>query len=154
MKKEIESFVFYKSFYDAVEGLQTNDEKLKMYNAIFEYCLFEVEPKFDGVLKIIWTLIKPQLDSNIKKRENGKLGGAPRGNKNAKKQPKTTIVDLENNHRLNEKQPNDNVNVNVNDNVNDNVNVNENYSTYMKSLNIDFNQNEEDELDKWLSSRI
>ena len=128
MKDEIKSFVFYKSFYDAVGGLQTNDEKLKMYNTIFEYCLFEIEPKLDGVLNIIWTLIKPQLDANIKKRENGKKGGAPKGNKNAEKQPKTTIVDLENNHRLNEKQPNDNVNVNDNDNVNvnDNLNVNDN----------------------------
>lgn len=53
----------------------------------------------------IFTLIKPQLDANNKRYLNSKKGGAPKGNKNAKNNLKTT-----------EGQPN------VNDNVNDNVN--------------------------------
>jgi hypothetical protein len=122
MEKEVESFVVYKSFYEAIKNLDNPQDQLKLYDSMFDYCLYGVEPFLTGVCKIMWTLIKPQLDSNIKRRKDSKLGGAPKGNSNARKQPKTTIVDLENNHRLNQKQPN--VNDNVNDNVNENNNVN------------------------------
>ena len=126
MEKGIESFIVYKSFYEAIKDLDNGDDQLKLYDSMFNYCLYGIEPILTGVCKIMWILIKPQLDSNIKRRQDSKLGGAPKGNSNAKKQPKTTIVDLENNHRLISKQPNDNVNVNVNENnnVNKNNNVN------------------------------
>ena len=133
MEKEIESFVVYKSFYEAIKDLDNPQDQLKLYNSMFNYCLYGEDPVLTGVCKIMWTLIKPQLDSNIKRREDGKKGGAPKGNSNAKKQPKTTIVDSENNHRLITKQPNENVNDNVNVNVNDNVNVNKN-----ENLELDF----------------
>jgi hypothetical protein len=120
MENTVDSFVVYKSFYEAINNLEKQDDQLELYNAMFEYCLYGNEPNLTGVCSIMWTLIKPQLDSNIKRRIDGKKGGAPKGNNNAKKQPKTTIVDLENNHRLIQKQPNVNVNENVNVNVNEN----------------------------------
>ncbi len=103
-----ESFVVYGSFEQ--NGLP-EEERLAIYDAIFAYGLRQEQPVFADVhLVSIWKLIVPQLDANIKRRLNGKLGGAPKGNRNAQKnnqkQPKN-----------NQKQPN--VNVNDNDNVND-----------------------------------
>jgi hypothetical protein len=138
MENTVDSFVVYKSFYEAIKNLEKQDDQLELYNAMFEYCLYGNEPNLTGVCSIMWTLIKPQLDSNIKRRMDGKKGGAPKGNNNAKKQPKTTIVDLENNHRLIQKQPNVNVNENVNVNVNKNDNVNVNKNDNVNSLKVEF----------------
>ena len=115
MKEEITGFVFYKSFYEAVKQLQNAEDKCIIYQAICDYSFYDIEPTLEGITAIIWTLIKPQIDANIKKRNDGKRGGAPKGNSNAKKQPKTTIVDLENNHRLNEKQPKEKENAKENE---------------------------------------
>jgi hypothetical protein len=115
MKEEITGFIFYRSFYEAIKKLEDIEDRCVIYQAICEYSFYGTEPILDGLKSIIWTLIKPQIDANIKKRIDAKKGGAPKGNSNAKKQPKTTIVDLENNHRLNEKQPKENVNDNVNE---------------------------------------
>lgn len=116
-----ESFVFYRSFYEALA--QAPDTVFnEVMHAICNYTLNGTETPLNQPLSpVVWTLIKPQLDANIRRYENGKKGGAPIGNKNAKKttekQPKTTKKQPKNNL----KQPN--VNVNVNDNVNVNVNV-------------------------------
>ena len=136
MKEEITGFVFYKSFYEAVKQLQNAEDKCIIYQAICDYSFYDIEPTLDGVTAIIWTLIKPQIDANIKKRNDGKRGGAPKGNSNAKKQPKTTIVDLENNHRLNQKQPkeNDNDKEKDNDNVKENEKEKENVPEKYKFL--------------------
>ena len=129
MKEEITGFVFYKSFYEAVKQLQNAEDKCIIYQAICDYSFYDIEPTLEGITAIIWTLIKPQIDANIKKRNDGKRGGAPKGNSNAKKQPKTTIVDLENNHRLNEKQPKEKENAkeNAKEKANTKENVPEKY---------------------------
>ena len=129
MKEEITGFVFYKSFYEAVKQLQNAEDKCIVYQAICDYSFYDIEPTLEGITAIIWTLIKPQIDANIKKRNDGKRGGAPKGNSNAKKQPKTTIVDLENNHRLNEKQPKEKENAkeNAKEKANTKENVPEKY---------------------------
>ena len=124
MKEEITGFVFYKSFYDAVKQLQNAEDKCIIYQAICDYSFYDIEPTLEGITAIILTLIKPQIDANIKKRNDGKKGGAPKGNSNAKKQLKTTIVDLENNHRLNEKQPKEKENAKENDKDKENANEN------------------------------
>lgn len=108
-----DSFVFYRSFQDAIDGLDES-EQLLIYRAIANYALDKKEPNLEGFAKVVFTLIRPQIDANWRKHENGKkgakygiLGGAPRGNKNATKQ----------------KQPlnNDKTTPNVNENVNENV---------------------------------
>ena len=119
---ERESFVFYRSFRDAFRALD-KDVRLRMYEAIIDYGLDLVEPHFEGIEKVLWTLIRPQLEANNKRFENGCKGGAPMGNQNARKQPK-------NNQKITEKQPKNNQKQpNVNENVNENVNVNENINT-------------------------
>lgn len=109
-----ESCIFYKSFYDSIKKLDPIDQ-VQIYNAIFEYQFNGKEIELDGICESIFTLIIPQLRANNKRYENGKKGGAPKGNQNAKKI----------NQKTTKKQPNENVN--VNDNVNVNVNDNNIY---------------------------
>ena len=123
-KKPRESFVFYRSFYDAINKCPA-DSRLVLYEAITRYALDGIEPRFEGILDLVWTLVKPQLDANWKRYLNGFKGGAPVGNQNAVKQPK-------NNQKTTKKQPN--VNVNDNDNVNVNDNKNENFDFYFSFL--------------------
>ena len=126
----LDSFVFYKSFYDAIKTMPDEVEQAKAYKYIFEYVFEGKEPKEKDFATAMFCMVKVNID-NAQKRyiasvENGKKGGAPKGNQNAKKQPK-------NNLKTTQKQPknnlnyNDNVNVNVNDN--DNVNNNNNIAT-------------------------
>lgn len=122
MKKD--SFVFYRSFADAMIELP-EAEQLAMFLAITYYGLDKDKPTFtSSASRMMWALIQPQLDANWRRYENGckggefgKLGGAPIGNKNAKKN-KTTPKQPLNNPKT---TPNDNDNVNDNDNDNDNT---------------------------------
>ena len=118
-----DSFVFYRSFYDAVQQVPKK-YRSEVYDAVFAYVFEAREITLSGVPGALWSLIKPQLDANNVRYENGKLGaeygkkgGRPRKTKNDKnpdgvisKTPKGIMP----------KTPN----VNVNENVNENVNVN------------------------------
>ncbi len=119
-----ESMVFYKSFYDAIKGLEPTMQA-EVYNAVFAYGLYGQTLELSPIANTIFTLIKPQIDANNKRRENGKkgaeygkLGGRPKkdnGNKTANKPLKNPL-----------KTPNVNVNDNVNDNDNENDNAKDN----------------------------
>lgn len=117
-----ESFVFYRSFANTINRLPA-DIQLPLYKAITSYALDLIEPSFDDCqdrvfLEAIWESVRPQLYANHKRFLNGckgakygELGGAPKGNQNARKK---------NQPQINPKSTpnvNDNVNVNVNDNV-------------------------------------
>lgn len=119
------SFIFYESFSDAINELKPAD-RLKVYDSITAYVFKGKEPNLSGVSKAIFALIKPQLDANKVRYENGLKGGAPKGNSNARKQPtveseKQPTVEKEEHLKTTDgclqKQPNENVNENVN--VND-----------------------------------
>lgn len=151
--EEKNSFIFYRSFYNALQKVKDRDLRLDIFEAVCELGLNDNVKELDSeVGNVIMELISPQLEANTERYINSKKGGAPKGNQNAKKQKnntennsknnqetnenqfKTTENNIErnfettesnqNNHRLNQKQPNVNVNVNDNYNVNDNVNVN------------------------------
>ena len=114
-----DSFVMYRSFWEAIKELP-NEDIAESMKAIANYALYGTVPDVSGVAKSIFIMAKPQIDANNKKyingkkgAEYGKLGG--RGNKNPKQTPKKP--------QDNPKQtPNVNENVNVNENENDNVN--------------------------------
>ena len=71
------SFVFYDSFYQAMSYLD-DKEKIQYIEAICNYSLFDITIEMDLKIEAMFALIKPQIDANIKKRENGKKGGRPR----------------------------------------------------------------------------
>lgn len=115
-----ESFVFYRSFYESIKRLPERAQ-LSLFHAVVEYGLNQVAPDFTGIsqqpfVEAIFAGIRPQLDANHKRflngckgGEYGKMGGAPKGNQNARK----------------DKQPQNNPKStpNVNENENENVNV-------------------------------
>lgn len=105
---ERESFVFYKDWKEAIQDLP-NEIRLEVYDSITEYALSGKQPQLRPLASIAFNFIKPQIDRNNKRYENGKKGGAPKGNSNASK---NNLGTTENNQN----QPN--VNVNVNENVN------------------------------------
>ena len=162
-----ESFVFYRSFIDAVEKTKLNDEgQLKLIKAIINYGIDGIEPKEDEepIVQAVVALVKPQIDANTKRRVNGNKGGRKKPsvsnsetnglqNKNQWLQhQEPMVINSEtngyesNNHRLATSEPN--VNVNVNDNVNDNVNgnVNVNGSASADDSHPHFTQSEVDSL--------
>lgn len=107
-----DSMIFYRSFYECVVDLPA-EVKLEVWNAIFEYSLnfnHDVNSlQLSTIGRAVFTLIKPQLDANLKRYENGNKP------KRKRDQSKTEATDK---LKISEHEANDNVN--VNDNVNDN----------------------------------
>lgn len=108
------SFIFYRSFFETFSKLP-REERLDLFEAVCNYALNDEDPgEMSGIGDAIFTLLKPQLDANTRKYENGLRGGRPKPKHNqneTKTKPK---------HNLDETKPK------PNDNDNDNVNVNEN----------------------------
>ena len=125
---ERESMLIYKSFVDVSDALDDKDYRL-FWDAIHKFGLYGKEiPEFaNPTLNALMVLIKPLMRANIRNYENGAKGGAPKGNKNAKKatenNPKTTQKQPTVESGLNKKttQKQGNVTVNVTDNVTDTV---------------------------------
>ena len=70
-----ESFIFYRSFYEAIQGLPDNI-RLEVFTAITEYALYGKQPEnLKPFARGMFTLIKPNLDANTARYENGKKGG-------------------------------------------------------------------------------
>lgn len=84
-------FTFYRPFKENLNGLSDKD-KLTMYEAIIDYALDLKEPNLEGFPKLAFDLIRPMLDVNIKRWQNGCKGGAPKGNKNNRYSNDTTKV--------------------------------------------------------------
>lgn len=73
----LESFVFYRSFRDAIEEM-TDENKLATLLAICDYALYGVEPKLEDVMaRAVFTVARPSIDANKGRRANGKKGGRP-----------------------------------------------------------------------------
>ena len=108
---ERESFVFYRSFYEGIKELP-RDIQGEVLTAIMEYGLNGVTTENQKqITKAMFALIKPQLDANNQRFENGKKGGRPKANCN---QTETKTKPKQNQNKT-KPEPN----VNVNDNVND-----------------------------------
>ncbi|MDE6410026.1 MAG: hypothetical protein K2K81_07275 [Muribaculaceae bacterium] len=72
---ERDSFIFYKSFYEAIRDLPDNI-RLEVFTAITEYALYGKQPEdLKPFARGMFTLVKPNLDANISRFENGKKGG-------------------------------------------------------------------------------
>ena len=73
----LESFVFYRSFRDAISEM-SDDNKLATLLAICDYALYGVEPKLkDAMARAVFTVARPSIDANKDRRTNGKKGGRP-----------------------------------------------------------------------------
>lgn len=70
-----DSFVFYRSFFEALQDVPI-EERACIYDAICAYSLNDIEPKLTGMQLAIFKLIRPNIDSNKRKYENGKKGAS------------------------------------------------------------------------------
>ena len=78
-----DGFLFLKSFYEAIRTLPPK-YRLEMYDSICLYGLNDEVSELSNRSQPLFTLIKPNMDSNKKRYlaavENGKKGGRPRKN--------------------------------------------------------------------------
>lgn len=118
-----DSFVFYRSFAESVKNLPPEEYK-KVMQSILDYALDGKEPERSGIEYTVFCLVKPQIDANNKRYENGRKGGRPKPSDNQE----LTKVEPNNNQTITKPKPNNNQTVttpepNVYVNVNDNVNA-------------------------------
>lgn len=92
-------FTFYNNYYEMIKYLKKED-RLEMYDAIFQFMFEDKEPTFNGIKKGLWINLSIPLNTSKTNSLNGKKGGAKEGNINAQKQAK-------NKRKTNEKQTND-----------------------------------------------
>ena len=113
-----DSFVFYRSFFEALQDVPI-EERACIYDAICAYSLNDIEPKLTGMQLAIFKLIRPNIDSNKRKYENGKKGASfgKKGGRPKKDNPNQTPTKPQDN-------PNQPRNVDVDDNVDDDVDAN------------------------------
>ena len=83
-----DSFIFYRSFFESFEGLSKKD-RLILFEAVCNYALNDIEPELNGIPLAIFKLLKPQLDANIRRYENGCKGGRPKKTETKPKQNQT-----------------------------------------------------------------
>lgn len=78
---EMNSITFYRSFFEAIKKLN-DDQRLKLYDAIFEYQFEQKNIEFDdAILQSFWILIQPNIDASNSKKLAGAKGGRPKKNK-------------------------------------------------------------------------
>ena len=100
--RPLESFVFYRSFRDAIEEM-ADENKLATLLAICDYALYGIEPDLkDAMSRAVFTVARPSIDANKDRRANGKLGGRP---------PKKPMVSDSENHRFSKMESTETVSV-------------------------------------------
>jgi hypothetical protein len=121
MSQMRDSIVFYRSFYEAIKEIPLEEQGV-VYNAIYGYALDGIEPELTGIAKAIFLLVKPQIDANNTRYENGKKGGKSKVNQNVTEtEPNSNqnVTEVEPKPNQDETETEPNVNVNENVNVND-----------------------------------
>ena len=113
-----ESIVLYKNLREATKQLDL-ETRAKVYDAVMDYAFDGIEPTESGVVQAMFLMMKPIIDINNQRYENGCKGGRPKNQTETKTKPKENQIETK-------AEPNDNVNDNVNVNVNVNENENEN----------------------------
>lgn len=111
------SFVFYGSWWEAIKNLP-RDVQGDVLTAIIEYGLSgETTEQLKPIAKAMLAMVKPQIDANNVKFENGKKGGRPKGENEPKANQEETKKKPNNNQSRTKSKPNVYVNVNDNDNL-------------------------------------
>ncbi len=72
---ERNQFTFYRSFYESIEKLPTNKEKLQAYQLIAGFALRGIDPNLDDIkpcAATVFRIAKPVLDAAHKRAEQAK----------------------------------------------------------------------------------
>lgn len=98
-----DSFVFYRSFYEALRGMD-KEVQAECLMALAQYALDGELPSLSPEVRMFMTLVKPQVDANNQRFVNGSKGGRPRKANNRTE----TKTEPENNRGTTEPKPNNN----------------------------------------------
>ena len=64
MDSEVKGIMFFKSYFDAAKQLPP-EQRLQFYDAIFKYAFEDVETELNGVLAIMFPLVREHLNNSI-----------------------------------------------------------------------------------------
>lgn len=79
--KRKDSFVFYKSFFDAMERIEDKALAYECLRAMCNYAFYGEIPEDPPLaVGIVFDMMKPQLDANHERYVNGCKGGRPKKN--------------------------------------------------------------------------
>lgn len=135
----MDSFVFYSSFYEALQEIEDPETRLAVYDAIAGYALTGKEPELKGMQAAMFRLIRPQIDANNRRREYGMKGGRPKIEKPMVSEDegneKPMVFEGEKIEKPMVSKKSENKKPNVNVNVNVNANVNNIYTSIIQKLN-------------------
>lgn len=89
MENRVNRFPFFYSYYTAYNKLTRESDKVKFIDAVMKYAFFGEEPDLPEFLDSMFDLARPNIDQSVKNilqgTVNGRKGGAPNGNQNARK---------------------------------------------------------------------
>lgn len=131
-----EGFVFYPSFLDVLNDIPLKEERDAFLWEIINYGITRVKPELPFPYNMVMIQIMQSIDSARDKYrasvENGKKGGAPKGNKNsckANREAKASAETTENNpiqpdSTQNNPIQSETTQFNPNNNINNNININ------------------------------
>ncbi len=125
-----DSFVFYRSYYESIMKLDKDTDKVELFKCIGKYALDgELYESPVDYINSIFEASRVNIDYSLERRkksiENGSKGGAPKGNRNASKQPRTTENNLNDNGNV-YGDADVNEDDKADENTNGNLNANEN----------------------------
>lgn len=140
--KEKDSIIFYFSHYNIIKKL--NNEQLgRLFRALFEKQLGnevvlenDIEMAFDFINNQLLVDNEKYNQITLKRSMAGQRGGAPKGNKNACKNNKSSKTSKNKQNKLN-------------DNENDNENDNDLFLLLEKEIKRTINQNEFEMIERW-----
>jgi hypothetical protein len=92
-------FIFYASFYEALDDLP-DDAYTRLSKCILSYGITGEMTELKGYERNIFAVIKPQIDANVRRKNNGQNGGRP-----PKPQEEPPVPEPENPTPPNEKPP-------------------------------------------------
>jgi hypothetical protein len=95
-----DTMIIYRSFYEAIKELP-KENQADIWSAVYELGLNGVEIDLQGISKTIFTLIKPQIEANLKRFENGSKPKTKREKSETEAKPKRKVSETEANNNNN-----------------------------------------------------
>lgn len=140
----------------------SDEDAGKLIKGVFNY-VNDGESQLDGYLKVIFIPIKEEIDKNEEKykkrcetnKNNGSRGGAPKGNKNAKKTKTTennrTVKKTTENNMIYHNHYHNHIHNQIIDYLNNKINSNYKYTTKSTQQKINARLNEGYKLDDFIA---
>ena len=121
-----DTMIIYRSFFEAIKELP-KENQAEVWNAVYELGLNGKLIELVGISKTIFTLIKPQIDANLKRFENGKKPKVKQNESKTEAKPKQELSESEANNNNNNKK-------------NNNKNKNNTFSFYDSMVSFGFDE--------------